>query len=98
MTDRDLGALLERASADLVEVDFAEAAWAEALAQQGRRRRRLVTGAGAVAACAIAVTALQVAGPGDGPTPAPTYTTGAPAATGRLADGTAYAQLPLEGK
>jgi hypothetical protein len=98
MTDRDLGALLERASADLVEVDFAEAAWAEALAQQGRRRRRLVTGAGAVAACALAVTALQVAGPGDGPTPAPTYTTSTPAATGRLADGTAYAQLPLEGK
>jgi hypothetical protein len=100
MTDRDLTGLLERASADLPEVDFAGDAWADAYAAQTHRRRRLTTGVGAVAAVALGVGAVQVLGDTGGadraPTPAVTATT--PPVTGTLADGTAYAELPLEGK
>ncbi|NNM44549.1 hypothetical protein [Knoellia koreensis] len=100
MTDRDLTGLLERASADLPEVDFASDAWADAYAAQSRRRRRLTTGVGAVAAAALAVGAVQIWG-SDGSanrTPTPGVTATTPPVTGTLADGTAYAELPLEGK
>ena len=96
MTDRDLGALLERASEDVVELDLAEDAWARAVAQQRHRRRVVTTAAGAVAAAAVAVTTVQLAGsPTPEPTPANPITSTAPRT---LSDGTAYDELPLEGK
>jgi len=98
MTDRDLSELLQRASADLPEMDLVEEAWAGALAERARRRQRWFTGVGALAAATVAVTVVQLAGPSDDRTPTPTYTTRTPASTGTLADRTAYAQLPLEGK
>ena len=97
MTERDLGSLLERASEHLPEVDFAQGAWSGALAQRARRRRLAVGTVGAVAAAVLAVTAVQLGG---SPTPKPspansTTTTGAPKV---LSDGTAYDEMPLEGK
>lgn len=96
MTDRDLSALLERASADVVERDFAHEAWAGAVAQRQHRRRVVTTAAGALAAAAVAVTTVQLTGSTPRPSPASPTTT-SPAAT-RLSDGTAYDQMPLEGK
>ena len=95
MTDRDLGALLQRASADLVEVDLVDDAWGGALQERARRRRAVTGGLGAVAVAALAVTALQVTG-GD-PHPVPSYSVTTPPTTGTLGDRTPYAALPLEG-
>ncbi len=93
MTDRDLGALLQRASEHLPEVDLAESAWAGALASRRRRRRTVVGGVAALAVAALSLTAVQLAQP-PRPTPASSTTT----STQRtLADGTAYAILPPEG-
>lgn len=95
MTDRDLSSLLERVAEDVVELDFAERAWAAALAGRRSRRRRALAGCGALAAAALAVTAVQLGG-SDQPRPRPAVTT-----TTRpdvLPDGTAYAVLPPEGK
>jgi hypothetical protein len=97
MTDRDLGALLERASEHLPEVDFADGAWSAALAER-RRRRRVATGAaGAVAAAGLAVTAVQLGG-APTPKPVPAVSTTVQADRGTLSDGTPYAMMPLEGK
>ena len=97
MTDRDLSALLERATEDVVERDFAEHAWNAALDGRRSRRRRFVTGAGALAAAALAVTAVQLGGSDDAkPRPAISSTT--TASRGTLSDGTAYAVMPPEGK
>jgi hypothetical protein len=96
MTDRDLSALLERASADVVERDFTHDAWAGAVAQRQHRRRVVTTAAGAIAAAAVAVTTIQLTGSTHRPSPANPTTT-SPAAT-RLSDGTPYDQMPLEGK
>ena len=98
MTDRDLTGLLERASAHVPEVDLAQDAWAEALAERARRRRRWTAGVGAVAAGALAVAAVQLAGGPDRADPLPAVTATTPPVTGTLSDGTAYAELPLEGK
>jgi hypothetical protein len=99
MTDRDLSALLERATEDVVELDFAQNAWNAALADRRNRRRRLLAGVGAVAAAALAVTAVQLGGSTDPhPEPAVTSPVTTPATTGTLADRTAYAVMPLEGK
>jgi hypothetical protein len=96
MTERDLGSLLERASEHLPEVDFAQGAWAAAVAERARRRRLAVGTLGAVAAAGLAVTAVQLGGTtGQRPTPAISTTT--PASAGTLSDGTAYAVMPLEG-
>lgn len=96
MTDRDLSALLERASEEVPELDFAEDAWAQAVAQQRHRRRVVTTAVGAVAAAAVAVTTVQLAGPPTpGPTPASSTTSTAPR---MLSDGTSYDEMPLEGK
>ncbi|GAB3447313.1 hypothetical protein GCM10027517_30950 [Phycicoccus ginsengisoli] len=97
MTDRDLGALLQRAAADLPEVDFAEDAWAAALQERARRRRTVTGGVGALAAAALAVVAVQVTGGGPVPTP-PRYTVTTPPTTGTLADRSPYTVLPLEGR
>lgn len=97
MTDRDLSALLERATEDVVELDFAQNAWTDALEGRRARRRRLGTGVGAVAAAALAVTAVQLGG-SDAPPPRPTTSSTTPATQGTLPDGTAYAVMPLEGK
>ena len=96
MTDRDLSALLERASADVVERDFAHEAWAGAVAQRQHRRRVVTTAAGALAAAAVAVTTVQLTGSTPRPSPANPTTTSP--AVARLSDGTAYDQMPLEGK
>lgn len=98
MTRSELGALLEGASDHLAERDFVDVAWETALAHQRRRRRGWAgAGAGAVLA-ALAVVAIQVgAEHGALPTPAPTATS-TPTGGATLADGTAYAQLPLEGR
>ena len=96
MTDRDLGALLDRASAHVAEVDFADGAWALAVAEQ-RRRRRVVAGTvGAVAAACLAVAAVQLGGSST-PRPHPVVSTTTQADRGNLSDGTAYAVMPLEG-
>ena len=95
MTDRDLGALLERACADVTEVDLVDDAWGGALQERARRRRAVTGGLGAVAVAALAVTALQVTGGGDHPVP--TYSVTTPPTTGTLGDRTPYAVLPLEG-
>src|SRR5689334_20280688 len=97
MTDRDLHSLLDRAVAELPEVDLAEVAWAGALAEHTRRRRRWVTGAGALAVVAALVAVVQVGGGGGHRTPAPAQTTTITSTIGTLADGTGYAELPLEG-
>ena len=97
MTDRDLSALLERATEDVVELDFAQKAWDAALAARHTRRRRLGTGVAAVAAAALAVTAVQLGG-SDEPPPRPAISSTTPATQGVLPDGTAYAVMPLEGK
>jgi len=96
MTERDLGALLERASEHLAEVDFAEGAWAAALAERARRRRLVVGTVGAVAAAGLAVAAVQLGG-STKPRPTPATSSTGPASVGRLSDGTAYAVMPLEG-
>jgi hypothetical protein len=95
MTDRDLTTLLERASADLPELDFAEPAWSAALEQRARRRRQAWGGLAAVAAVGVIAAVFQVSSP---PTPhplpsAPTTTHG----VRQLPDGTAYAVMPMEG-
>ena len=97
MTDRDLSALLERVTEDVVELDFAEQAWHAALDARRSRRRRFVTGAGAVAAAALAVTAVQLGG-SDDPTPRPAISSTTTTSRGALSDGTAYAVMPPEGK
>ena len=97
MTDRDLSALLERATEDVVELDLAERAWHAAVEGQRSRRRWLVTGVGAVAAAALAVTAVQLGG-SDEPLPRPATTSTTPPSRGVLPDGTSYAVMPLEGK
>ena len=97
MTDRDLSALLERATEDVVELDFAEHAWHAALADRRTRRRRLGTGVGAVAAAALAVVAVQLGG-SDSPRPTPAVSSTTTAGRGTLPDGTAYAVMPPEGK
>jgi hypothetical protein len=97
MTERDLGSLLERASEHLAEVDFAEGAWAAAVAERSRRRRLVVGTLGAVAAVGLAVTAVQLGGTTK-PRPAPAVTATTPASTGTLPDRTAYAVMPAEGK
>ena len=93
----ELSALLEGASAHLTEIDFVDQAWGTALAQRRRRRRGWAGAGSALALAAVGVVAFQVVG-GHGalPTPAPTGTTTPGVHT--LADGTAYAQLPLEGR
>ncbi|MFC8502710.1 hypothetical protein ACFUC1_10130 [Pedococcus sp. NPDC057267] len=96
MTERDLGALLQRASADLVEVDLVDDAWGGALQERARRRRAVTGGVGAVAVAALAVAALQVTGGGN-PHPVPSYSVTTPPTTGTLGDRTPYAVLPLEG-
>lgn len=96
MTDRDLGALLQRACADLPEVDLVEGAWGGALQERARRRRAVTGGLGAVAVAALALTALQVTGGGN-PHPVPSYSVTTPPTTGTLGDRTPYAVLPLEG-
>ena len=97
MSHPELGALLEDASGHLSERDFVEQAWETALARQRRRRQGWSGAASAAGLVVLAVVAVQVAG-GHGavpmPGPSPTTSPG----VGRLADGTAYAQLPLEGK
>jgi hypothetical protein len=97
MTDRDLGALLERASEHLPEVDFAHGAWSAAVAERGRRRRIVVGAVGAVAAAGLAVTAVQLGG-STKPRPTPAVSSTTTPRAGTLADGTAYAVMPLEGK
>jgi hypothetical protein len=97
MTDRDLGALLERASEHLHEVDFAQGAWSAAVAERARRRRLAVGTLGAVAAAGLAVTAVQLGGTTK-PRPTPAISSTTPAGGGKLSDGTAYAVMPLEGK
>ncbi|MEO6411570.1 MAG: hypothetical protein ABIO48_03205 [Pedococcus sp.] len=97
MTDRDLGALLERASEHLPEVDFAHGAWSAAVAERARRRRMAVGTLGAVAAAGLAVTAVQLGG-SPTPKPIPAVSSTTTATTGTLSDGTAYAVMPLEGK
>jgi hypothetical protein len=97
MTDRDLGALLERASEHLPEVDFANGAWSAAVAERARRRRLALGTVGALAAAGLAVTAVQLGG-STKPRPAPAVSTTTSASVGTLADGTAYALMPLEGK
>ena len=97
MTDRDLSALLERATEDVVELDFAENAWAAAVAERARRRRLVVGTLGAVAAAGLAVTVVQLGGTTK-PGPAPAISVTTSASTGTLPDGTAYAVMPLEGK
>ena len=52
---------------------------------------------GAVAAAGLAVTAVQLGGTDQAP-PEPAISVTTPASTGTLADGTAYAVMPLEGK
>ncbi|SDP11028.1 hypothetical protein SAMN04489867_1444 [Pedococcus dokdonensis] len=96
MTDRDLTALLERATEDVVERDFAENAWAAALAARRHRRRTLLTGVGAVAVAALAVTAVQLGG-ADHPKPTPATSSTTSTTGGTLSDGTAYAVMPQEG-
>ncbi|HET8766229.1 MAG TPA: hypothetical protein VFM86_02790 [Pedococcus sp.] len=95
MTDRDLGALLQRVSADLIEVDLVEDAWGAALQERARRRRAVTGGVGALAAGVLAVAALQLTG--GGPAHPPRYTVTTPPTTGTLGDRTPYAVLPLEG-
>lgn len=91
-----LGALLEDASEHLSERDFVEEAWESAFARQRSRRRGWSGAASAAALAALAVVAVQVGGGhGSVPTPEPSPTT---SGVRTLADGTAYAQLPLEGK
>lgn len=97
MSERDLAALLERATADLPDVDLADEAWSDAYAARLRRRRRVTAGVGAVAAGALAVVAVQSLGGQEHRNP-PVTTATTPVTTGTLADGTAYAELPLEGK
>lgn len=97
MTDRDLHTLLDRAVAELPEVDFAEVAWTGALAERARRRRRWLTGVATMAVVALAVTAVQLGAGGDHRTPRPGQATATATTIGTLADGTAYAELPLEG-
>jgi hypothetical protein len=96
MTDRDLGALLERASEHLLEVDFAQGAWSAAVAERARRRRLAVGTLGAVAAAGLAVTAVQLGGTTK-PRPTPAISSTTTARSGTLPDGTAYAVMPLEG-
>ncbi len=97
MSRPELGALLEDASEHLSERDFVEEAWESALARQRSRRRGWTGAASAAALAALAVVAVQVGGShGSVPTPGPSTTTSLGVQT--LADGTAYAQLPLEGK
>ena len=95
MTGRDLPSLLDRASDAVPVLDFAEPAWARAVADQ-QHRRRVVTGTLAVLVAAVVVVAgMQSATHDeDPPQPAPTTT-----ATGErhLPDDTAYALMPLEG-
>ncbi|TPG19600.1 hypothetical protein [Pedococcus bigeumensis] len=97
MTDRDLGALLERASEHLPEVDFAQGAWSAAVAERARRRRLALGTVGAVAAAGLAVAAVQLGGTTK-PRPTPAVSSTTTASAGVLADGTAYAVMPLEGK
>ncbi|QGN56979.1 sigma factor-like helix-turn-helix DNA-binding protein [Nostocoides sp. HKS02] len=98
ITEGDVVSLLERASRHVPELDFAEEAWSAAVAGQ-RRRRRVWRGslAALAAAAGLAVVAVLVGGSTQ-PRPVPEPTT-SPTSAGlpRLADGTAYAQLPLEG-
>ena len=96
MTDRDLSSLLETATEHLPEPDLAERAWVLALAEQQRRRRIWAGTVGAVAAAGLAVTAAGLGG-SSCRTPAPDVSSSTTSATGTLADGTAYAQMPLEG-
>jgi hypothetical protein len=96
VTERDLGALLQRAVADLPEVDLVDDAWSAALQERARRRRALTGGVAAVAAGALAVVAVQLSG-SDQPRPTPQYTVTTPPTTGTLGDRTPYAVLPLEG-
>ena len=88
---------VELARLDLGEVDLAEAAWAVGLARRRRRRGLLVGTVGALAAAAVAATGVQLAG-GPTPAPAPTTSVTTPPERTTLSDGTAYAQLPLEGR
>lgn len=101
MTERDLHALLERASDHVVAADLAPTAWAAAVARQRHRRRIMTAMAGAAAAAAVVVTTAQLTGPvtpEPGPAPSPaTSTTTTPSSPPRL-DGTAYDVMPLEGK
>jgi hypothetical protein len=96
MTDRDLSTLLEHASADLPELDFAEAAWADALATRSRRRRRTAGLVATVAVVGVIATVVQL---GASPTPRPLPQQPATTTQGvrHLPDGTAYATLPQEG-
>jgi hypothetical protein len=97
MSQPELGALLEDASEHLSERDFVEEAWESALARQRSRRRGWTGAASAATLVVVAVVAVQVGGSHASlPTPGPSTTTSL--AVHRLADGTAYAQLPLEGK
>lgn len=96
MTERDLSSLLERASEHLPEVDFAQGAWAAAVAGRARRRRLAVGAVGAVAAAGLAVAAVQLGG-STKPRPVPATSSTTSARGGTLSDGTAYAVMPLEG-
>jgi hypothetical protein len=96
MTDRDLTTLLERASAELPELDFAEAAWADALTIRLRRRRRAAGLVATVAVVGVIATVVQLGG---SPTPRPVPLQPSTTTQGvrHLPDGTAYATLPQEG-
>jgi hypothetical protein len=94
VTGRNLPTLLERASDAVPELDFAEQAWARAVAEQHHRRRVVVGSVGALAAAVLAVSAVRSADRNELPPPVPSPTT-----TGEqlLPDHTAYALMPLEG-
>lgn len=96
MTERDLGSLLERASEHVPEVDFAEGAWAAAVAGQARRRRLAMGAVAAVAAAGLAVTAVQLGG-STTPRPTPATSSATRTGSGTLSDGTPYAVMPMEG-
>src|SRR5579885_2711117 len=96
MSRPELGALLEDASEHVSERDFVEEAWETALARRRTRRRGWTGASGAAALVALTVVAVQLGGGhGSVPTPGPRPTT---PGVHTLADGTAYAQLPLEGR
>ena len=96
MTDHDLSTLLERASADLPELDFAEQAWAGALAARARRRRRLLGAVAGVAAVTAVVIVFQLVG-SPAPRPVPLVPSTTTTGVRHLPDGTAYAVIASDG-
>lgn len=72
---RDLGSLLDDASESLPEVDFGEAAWADAVQTERQRRRTALGSLGAAVAAAVAVVGMGLmdrsGGEDVGPAPTP---------------------------